>query len=216
MKKLIFTLVALSMSIGLSAQSFKWGARINVGSPNLKIEDIQSSNTPTELLSNTDAVLTYQFGLFARLMVAGIYIQPEAMFSSSANEITFRDVLDNNQVANEVSGEVKINKIDLPILVGKRFFKIFRVNVGPVFSLLLNDEIKQIGAKESWNEITGNYNNATLGLQYGVGIDISRITVDLRVENGFQSISEELTIGETTFQADQRLEQIMLSVGFKF
>ena len=121
-------------------------------------------------------------------MVAGIYIQPEAMFSSSSNDITFRDVLDNNQVANEVSGEIKINKIDLPILVGKRYFKIFRVNVGPVFSLLLNDEIKQSGTKASWNEITGNYNNATLGLQYGVGIDISRITVDLRVENGLHKL----------------------------
>ena len=70
--------------------------------------------------------------------------------------------------------------------------------------------------KEAWNEINAEYKNATVGLQYGVGVDIAMINIDLRVEKGFQAISENLTIGETSFAADQRLEQIMLSVGIKF
>ena len=124
--------------------------------------------------------------------------------------------MDENQELNDVIGEVKLNKVDVPVLIGKRFLKIFRVNAGPVFSLLLSQDIDQVSAQETWSEIDANYKNATVGLQYGVGLDISMVSVDLRVEKGFQSISEDLTIGETTFAADQRLEQIMLSVGIKF
>ena len=46
--------------------------------------------------------------------------------------------------------------------------------------------------------------------------NMAMINIDLRVEKGFQAISENLTIGDTSFAADQRLEQIMLSVGMKF
>lgn len=222
MKKIILSIVFVALSVGASAQSFTWGAKVNVGTPNLKIDDIKNlednpdAENVAQLLENTDAVLTYQLGIYARMKVAGFYIQPEAMFSNSKTEIKFLDVMDENQELNDVVGEVKLNKIDVPVMIGKRFLKIFRVNAGPVFSLLLSQDIDQVSAQETWNEIDANYKNATVGLQYGVGLDISMVSVDLRVEKGFQSISEDLTIGETTFAADQRLEQIMLSVGIKF
>jgi len=222
MKKVILSIVLLSFGLLVPAQSFDWGVKVNVGTPNLKIDDIknleenQNAENVAQLLENTDAVLTYQLGIYARLKLAGIYIQPEAMFSNSKTEIKFLDIMDENQELNDVIGEVKLNKVDVPVLIGKRFLKIFRVNAGPVFSLLLSQDIDQVSAQETWSEIDANYKNATVGLQYGVGLDISMVSVDLRVEKGFQSISEDLTIGETTFAADQRLEQIMLSVGIKF
>ena len=222
MKKLFLFTVLLSLSIGVSAQSFSWGAKVNVGSPNLKIKDIQNlqnnqnSENIAKLLDDTDAVLTYQLGVFTRFMFAGVYVQPEAMFSSSKTEMTFENIIDGNGNSNNVIGEMKLNKLDVPVMIGKRFMKILRINAGPVFSYILNQNIDQSGAKEAWNEINAEYKNATVGLQYGIGVDIAMINVDLRVEKGFQAISENLTIGETSFAADQRLEQIMLSVGMKF
>ena len=223
MKKLFLFTVLLSLSIGVSAQSFSWGAKVNVGSPNLKIKDIQNleDNQDPEniakLLDNTDAVLTYQLGFFTRFKFAGVYIQPEAMFSSSKTEMTFENILnENTNTNNDVVGEVKLNKLDIPVMIGKRFMKIVRINAGPVFSYILSQNIDQSGAKEAWNEINAEYKNATVGLQYGIGVDIAMINIDLRVEKGFQAISENLTIGDTNFAADQRLEQIMLSVGMKF
>ena len=41
------------------------------------------------------------------------------------------------------------------------------------------------------------------------------INIDLE-QKRVSSYFENLTIGETSFAADQRLEQIMLSVGMKF
>ena len=223
MKKLFLYTLLLPLCFGATAQSFSWGAKVNVGSPNLKIKDIQNlqnnqnGENIAKLLEDTDAVLTYQLGVFTRFMFAGVYVQPEAMFSSSKTEMTFENIIDGNGNSNNnVIGEMKLNKLDVPVMIGKRFMKILRINAGPVFSYILNQNIDQSGAKEAWNEINAEYKNATVGLQYGIGIDIAMITLDLRVEKGFQVISENLTIGETSFAADQRLEQIMLSVGIKF
>ena len=222
MKKLFLYTLLLPLCFSVSAQSFSWGAKVNVGSPNLKIKDIQNlqnnqnGENIAKLLDDTDAVLTYQLGVFTRFMFAGVYVQPEAMFSSSKTEMTFENIIDGNGNSNNVIGEMKLNKLDVPVMIGKRFMKILRINAGPVFSYILNQNIDQSGAKEAWNEINAEYKNATVGLQYGIGLDIAMITLDLRVEKGFQVISENLTIGETSFAADQRLEQIMLSVGMKF
>ena len=222
MKKILLSTIILAFSFGVSAQSFSWGAKVNVGSPNLKIKDIQNlqnnqnGENIANLLDDTDAVLTYQLGLFTRFMFAGIYVQPEAMFSSSKTEMTFENIINGNGNTNNVVGEMKLNKLDVPVMIGKRFVKILRINAGPVFSYILSQNIVQSGTKEAWNEINTEYKNATVGLQYGIGVDIAMINIDLRVEKGFQAISENLTIGETSFAADQRLEQIMLSVGMKF
>ena len=42
------------------------------------------------------------------------------------------------------------------------------------------------------------------------------ITIDLRVEKGLQSISDEVKIAGESFSTDQRLDQVMLSVGLRF
>lgn len=202
MRNLILAIVLVFSSMSLSAQSFKWGAKVNVGSPDVSLSDIKEANNHIPDVKN--ASLNLQLGLFARLQLLGFYIQPEAMFSNSKSELKFEDV----------TGEVKINKLDLPVMVGKRFLKIFRVNAGPVFSLKLSQDIKNL--KGSSDEIVANYKNATVGLQYGIGLDISMITIDLRVEKGLQSISDELKIAGKSFSADQRLDQVMLAVGIKF
>ena len=222
MKKLLLFTLLIPLCICVSAQSFSWGAKVNVGSPNLKIKDIQNleinqnGENIARLLDDTDAVLTYQLGLFTRFMFAGIYVQPEAMFSSSKTEMTFENIINGNGNTNNVVGEMKLNKLDVPVMIGKRFMKILRINAGPVFSYILSQNISQSGIKYAWNEINAEYKNATVGLQYGIGVDIAMINIDFRVEKGFQAISENLTIGETSFAANQRLEQIMLSVGMKF
>ena len=202
MRKLILAIVLVFSSMSLSAQSFKWGAKVNVGSPDVSLSDIKEANNHIPDVKN--ASLNLQLGLFARLQLLGFYIQPEAMFSNSKSELKFEDV----------TGEVKINKLDLPVMVGKRFLKIFRVNAGPVFSLKLSQDIKNV--KNTSDEIIANYKNATVGLQYGIGLDISMITIDLRVEKGLQSISDQLKIAGKSFSADQRLDQVMLAVGIKF
>lgn len=218
MKKLALALL-ISLSANLSAQDFSWGPKLSVSSPSLKLHDVQnldSGNDAVQLLEETDAVLGYQIGVFARASLLGIYLQPELLLSNSRTEIQFSDVMDENQELVDVIGEVKLNKLDVPVLIGKRFLKIFRFNAGPVFTLLLSQDIDQSGISAAYEEVEANYKNATVGAQIGAGLDLSILTLDLRYEMALQSISDGITIGETQFTADQRLNQFLLSVGIKF
>ena len=211
MKKVILLVALIISSISLPAQSFDWGPKINIGSPDVSVKDIKNlknndNNINDDLLKVKDASINLQLGVYARLKLLGFYIQPEAMFSNSSSELKY----------NDIKGEVKLNKVDVPVMIGKRFLKIFRVNAGPVFSLKLSQDIEQSGIKDASEEISTNYKNATVGLQYGIGLDISMITIDLRVEKGLQSISDEVKIAGENFSTDQRLDQVMLSVGLRF
>jgi hypothetical protein len=85
-----------------------------------------------------------------------------------------------------------------------------------VFTLLLSQDVDQAGIKDTYTDIETNYKNSTVGAQFGAGLDLSILTIDLRYEMGLQSISDGITIGETEFAADQRLNQFLVSVGIKF
>jgi len=218
MKKILLVLVII-FSVNLNAQEFSWGPKLSVSSPSLKLMDVQdlgSGEEAIQLLEDTDPILGYQLGLFARISLLGIYIQPEVLLSNSKSEIQFSDVMDENQELIDVVGEVKLNKLDVPVLIGKRFLKIFRLNAGPVFTLPLGEDITFSGISDTYEDIETNYKSATVGAQFGAGLDLSILTVDLRYEMGLQSISDGITIGDTEFAADQRLNQFLVSVGIKF
>ncbi len=221
MKKLILTIALLGFTLNGSAQDFSWGPKLSISSPSFKLQDVKSLESGPEaiqLLKDTDPVLGYQVGVFARLSLLGIYVQPEVLFSNSKSEISYSVLLDelDNDSRETIVGEVKLNKIDIPVMFGKRFLKFFRVNAGPVFTLPLSDNISLEGFDDAFEDVQTNYKNATVGAQLGAGLDISILTIDLRYEMGLQSISDGITIGETTFNPDQRLNQFLVSVGIKF
>tara|TARA_B110000438_G_scaffold302954_1_gene362444 strand:+ start:401 stop:1057 length:657 start_codon:yes stop_codon:yes gene_type:complete len=218
MKKILLSLIII-FSVNLNAQEFSWGPKLSVSSPSLKLTDVQNLGSGTEtleLLEDTDPILGYQVGLFARISLMGIYIQPEVLLSNTKTEIQFSSVMDENQELFDVVGEVKLNKLDVPVLIGKRFLKIFRINAGPVFTLPLGEDVRLSELSDTFEDVETNYKSATVGAQIGAGLDLSILTVDLRYEMGLQSISDGITIGETEFAADQRLNQFLVSVGIKF
>ncbi len=145
-------------------------------------------------------------GLFARIKVANIYVQPEALFSFSGGNVTFTDV----STSTEEVAEYEFKKIDIPVMVGLSFLKVARVNAGPVFSAML--DAKQIVASQEI-DFTDAYNNLTVGFQAGVGADLWKIIVDLKYEGNLSRLGDDVdTFG---FQTDQRNNQFVLSVGFK-
>ena len=216
MKKIFLVLCIISQSYSTYAQKFSWGPKISISSPTLKISDLSSMSTENQavsLLEQSNPSIGFQLGFFARASLLGFYIQPEILLSNSSSEISYSDLTDLENPLDLV-GDVKLNKLDIPVLFGKRFFKILRVNTGPVFTLLLNQNIKQ--HSNTLKEINTNYKDSSVGGQFGLGVDIALMTIDLRYEIALQNISEGLIIGDTQFVADQRLNQIILSLGMKF
>jgi len=109
-----------------------------------------------------------------------LYIQPELLLAQKGGTIDIQNV-----------GKVKFSysNLDVPVLVGFRFLKIFRVNAGPVATFKISEDQK---LKDALKDLTSNDNaikNASFGYQLGVGVKILGINLDLRKVGSLSEIS---------------------------
>jgi len=127
---------------------------------------------------------TFYFGAFARLGKK-VYLQPELLFMKRNGKLT-----DESASENQIA--LKINTIDLPLMLGIKVLDLKAANVrimaGPVASFVINKTI----TSENWDEtITkDDFNNMNWGLQFGAGVDVLFLTLDVRYEIGLNDVSK--------------------------
>ncbi len=206
MKKLTllaFTLMITSLSYG---QFFTIGPKVGLSSSKLKLRD------NIDAIKEKDAQLGFHAGIFTRFTVGGFYVQPEALFTSTDGQIEISE--GNGTSASRQVVDLNYNKLDIPVMFGTKFFKLFRLQAGPTASLLLSAD-----AKSNLNGVTedvkDSYKDATIGYQVGFGVDISKFVIDLKWEGNLSSFGNDLRLFGQTFQTDQRNRLLTLSVGFK-
>lgn len=201
MKQVCLILIAIGLSISSYGQFATLGPKIGLSHSTLTESDIQA-------IAGGDASVGFHAGLFARFSVLGFYVQPEAVFTSSGGEIAYSDPQTN---LTEIK-EMEYNKIDVPVLFGFKIGPLFRVNAGPSFSLLLNADARRQGTVQ---EVEDNHRDATVGFQAGVGVDISKITLDLRYENNLSAFGEEVRFAGQNYSTDLRNQLWQFSLGYK-
>lgn len=170
--------------------SFDFGLKAGVNLSKLSEENGFSSNNRSGYLA----------GIWARAGAMGLHLQPELYYTLKTTDI--KD--DNGQ-----SSSVDFNSIDLPILVGTKmgaFGLGVRFHTGPVFSFLISEE-------QSFNDAIGNvarfrYRDQALAWQLGVGLDVRKISFDLRYEHGLSRISR-------SGYEDTRLRLFNFSLGYQ-
>jgi hypothetical protein len=194
MKK-IFTLFAILFFIGTvsEAQIFTIGPKLGISNTTLSLKDNIAA------YESGEAKYSYHGGVFARIKITGFYIQPEIYFNSVNGEYT--DATDPNDVKTL---EFNQNKIDMPILIGWKMGPL-RINAGPVASFNLDNEIPN-----NSNTAVSEYKNSVFAYQAGIGVDISKLIIDLRYEG---NLSNQAVLG--TDEGNVRVNQILLSVGLK-
>ncbi|MEN8201192.1 MAG: porin family protein [Bacteroidota bacterium] len=210
MKKLLIVLVASFFVFQVAeAQIFKYGIKAGIGFSSLKISDVTGINDGNDVydLVTGDAVMGYHFGVQTRIKVAMIYVQPELYFNSGGG--TVEQVYENG--ASEMLN-VNFSTIDVPVLVGVKLGPV-RLNLGPVGSFVLNEENELGSIQEDYSIFT---NAMTWGYQAGLGVGISKISLDLRYEGSLQKLGETLTVGGNNFVLDARPRQIIVSLGVWF
>ncbi|GAA5038204.1 hypothetical protein GCM10011506_35020 [Marivirga lumbricoides] len=191
-KKLLMTAaLALVCSVMVQAQIFTIGPKAGISSTRVNLKD------HAERFDEGDAAYSYHVGAFARINILGFYVQPEAYFNSVKGEYISR-----NTIGDDETFEINKNKIDVPILFGYKIGPL-RLNLGPVASFNLDAEIDKDAPIDE-------YKNAVFAYQAGLGLDISKLTVDLRYEGNF---SNQATLGNN--EGEVRINQVMLSLGLK-
>lgn len=147
----------------------------------------------------------FQGGLFLRFKIGNFFLEPEAMFTSSKGQIKVNSETFGKDIVNQ-----KYNKLDIPVLVGYKFVKLIRIEAGPLFSLLLNDDVRNIALIP---ELKQNYKKSTIGYQAGIGFDFWKFYLDLKYQNGLSDFGSSITIGNEKFNTTVRNPLYVVTLG---
>lgn len=210
MKKLILVFIASMFIFSVSnAQLFSYGIKGGIGFSSLKIEDITGISDGSDVydLVTGDGVMGYHLGLQTRIKIAMVVIQPELYFNAGGG--TVEQVVEGG--ATEILN-VNFSRIDIPLLAGVTFGPA-RISVGPVGSFVLSESTDLTELEPGFELFSSTM---TWGLQAGLGLDISRLSLDFRYEGSLSALGESLSIGGSEFALDARPSQWIISLGFWF
>jgi hypothetical protein len=167
---LLFLAISLVTTFYASAQvipSFQFGIK---GGLNLS----SLASTASSTLSNSNQA-GYLGGFWARFGALGFNFQPEMYLTSKNVDIT----------NNTGETKAKFTSIDVPLLIGGKVGALGiggRFYTGPLVSFAINKNQSFSSALGSVTSL--NYRDQNFAWQFGAGLDIKAISVDLRYEAG--------------------------------
>ncbi|MEQ8811840.1 MAG: hypothetical protein RIE59_22415 [Imperialibacter sp.] len=91
-KKTLFLLAIVALAASANAQDIKIGPRLGLTSSSIKVDKESTGASLGAQFESGDAKIGFQGGAFARLGIAGFYLQPELLFSATGGEIHVKDV----------------------------------------------------------------------------------------------------------------------------
>ena len=144
-----------------------------------------------------DRTIGYHVGVFGKLGNR-FYFRPEIVYTSIGSEYD--------------SDDFKMQKLDAPLLVGVKVIGPLTVFGGPSLQYILNTEFDGI-------EIDNVEDDFTVGLNFGVGVNLGKFGLDLRYERGFsenESTFINNNLDGVTSRLDTRPEQLILSLSVAF
>jgi len=103
-------------------------------------------------------------------------------------------------------------KVDVPILLGMKILGPVYVFAGPDFQYVLQEDFSL-----SNTEVT--YNDFTVGLHLGVGVEFGKLSLDMRYEKGLSGRDSEVVnsqIVTDNFTFDSRPNQLLFGLGYSF
>lgn len=203
MKKLLFVFLVTLFAIPGFSQ-IKFGIKAGAATTTVPVyKNLSTTGTAIEALSNSS--VGFLAGIFLRINLSIIYLQPEALYATNTYEYKVG--------SNPASVKQTFNRLDVPLLIGLKLGPI-RINAGPIGSVQIGTP-KAVIDGLNVSELT---NSTTFGYQAGVGFDmLKKITVDIRYEGNLnEKFGDAVTVGTNTYALDSRQPSLSLSVGFMF
>ncbi len=205
MKKVLLILcLTLGMSQILTAQiqfGVKGGINYNSDSFN---------NVKEDVFSGAKGKAGFHAGLWFRgkIPIIGVYIRPEFVFTQLKSEVTYLA----EGIGTSVSTTYNFQKIDVPILIGKKFLGFANAFIGPSFQYILDSDFG-ISSLEKV-EIS----NFSMGLQFGAGVEFGKLGIDVRWERSLSDAETKFVDrqnGNNQINFDTRTNQIILGLSYR-
>ena len=159
--------------------------------------------TSTDVFSGAKSKTGYHAGIWLRLKVPvlGLYLRPEFVYTNLENEVFYK--------TTEKTTTHTFQKIDIPVLLGKKIFGIGNVYIGPSFQYVLASDfdISDISSVDA--------DGFTLGLQFGGGVEFGKLGIDVRWERAFSGIESTFLSGSVEQKFDTRINQIIIGLSYR-
>ncbi|MDG1040796.1 MAG: outer membrane beta-barrel protein [Polaribacter sp.] len=168
------------------------------------------SDVKEDVLSGAESKTGYHAGVWLRfkIPVVGFYIRPELVYTNLENKVDYSFKVLGNTFTKATT--YSFQKIDIPVLLGKKLFGVGNVYIGPSFQYILSSKFGLSDFKEI------NSDGFTLGLQFGGGIELGKIGLDVRWERAFSGVETSFIENTETIEFDTRVNQIMVGLSYKF
>ena len=203
MKK-VFLMMSLALACSqTSSAQLDFGVKAGL---NYNSESIQSVSE--DVFTGAESKTGYHAGVWLRfkLPIIGFYLRPEIVYTNLENELLYKI----RETAPSQTTSYNFQKIDIPVLIGKKFFGIGNVFAGPSFQYILNSDF-------SLNDISEvDTDGFSVGLQFGAGIELGNLGIDVRWERGLNTIeSTFLNALSERVTFDTRVNQIIIGLSYK-
>ncbi len=199
MKKLFLACFVL-FSLGANAQ-LDFGLRAGAGLAKAGINDFNSAQQAIEDIEDAERELSFHAGIYFKIKTPLLFIQPEVVFSQINQSVN----ADQGANSPARSLELDLSRVDIPILIGKKFGPM-RVMAGPVYSANLSDLT---------GDINSDIETGTFGYQLGLGFEVKKLLIDLRYEGAFSPWASQIIVDNSAYQVDLRTSQLLLCIGFE-
>ncbi len=210
MKKLILICLILASCQVLLMSQVTFGPRVGFSTTTVNSEDLLlSSGTDSIKMRLVNAKYGVHFGAFMQYKYERFFVQPELVFNTSKFTYNITDFSKPNFVDSAFTE--KFQQLDLPLMLGFKF-GIVRVQGGPVghYTLTTKSDLANL------DKIIQTSPDFTFGWQAGIGFDIGKIIVDLKYEDNFNTIGNDLSYGGQTFNFSNSPARLMATLGYKF
>jgi len=195
MKKTLLIVAAVLMGYGLHAQA---GSGFGIKGGLNYAGNGDYFDSAADAFENPDKNAGFHFGFWGKIGNR-IYLRPELVYTNTKSSYD--------------DGDLKIQKLDLPILLGAKVIGPLHVFAGPSFQFLLNEEFDGNGLTIGEVE-----NGTTVGLNVGAGVNLGKFGIDLRYERGFTENEVNVINANVTNindRIDTRPDQLILSFSLK-
>jgi hypothetical protein len=212
MKKLFFVVIALVVFNNVNSQNdlkikskpkFGMKAGLNIANANASGDGAPSSKS----------LIGLNAGLFMEIKLNSKFsIQPEALYSQQGIQFDQNVFFEGNLY--NTSNKIKLSYINIPLMVKYYADKNFYIEAGPQLGFLTKAEFEiKVDGQTGTENIKDSYKSTDIGINFGIGYDISnKIVVSSRYNRGLAN-----ALVTTTGDNSKFVNSVFsFSIGYKF
>ncbi|NND51344.1 MAG: PorT family protein [Flavobacteriaceae bacterium] len=188
-KKLFLVLICAMvtpLAIAQNSHSFGLKGGLNYNANGDYFESISAN------AENPDRNIGYHIGVYGKFGNS-LYFRPELVYTKTKSDYD--------------SGNFDMQKLDAPLLVGIKILGPLSVFGGPALQYILDSDFEDTNIDMVANDIS-------VGLNFGIGLNLNKLGIDLRYERGFSENEASFLSnnGIDNSSLDTRPDQLILSL----